>query len=510
MKQLATLALIVLVLPVASCQANGTDKLLFTVQRSGSKPFPSKENAVIVLSWTEVLRRFPAASGLSISVTDLNFGKPAKAVLLDANGDKKPESLVMEFTFTSNEPVYTFAIGKGKQKLSLVKTGAAASNLSVTFLSRPTDVSRINWTKEIVESTMKFYPDPTGISINAPGQWNYEYGYFLTGVYRYGQATGDKKYIDYVKQWADHFIDDRGKIDTIQYRVKEYKLDDILPGRLFLFLYEQTKEEKYKRATEILMDHIKHQPKTSDGGYWHKQIYPHQMWLDGIFMGDIYSTQYATVFNDPKMYDEAIYQIKLIHKHTIDPVTGLMYHGWDESKNKVWAHPEKGTSPEFWGRAMGWYIMALTECLDYIPQDHPERKDVIKILQDLAASVLKYQDKKSALWYQVIDKGTQPGNWIETSCSAMFGYAYAKGAHQGTLDKQYLQHATKVFNALRDQYIYFDDQGRLYFEQTVKVGTLNPKSSKGDFEYYISTERRINDYKGLASLLHLSLELDKN
>jgi unsaturated rhamnogalacturonyl hydrolase len=199
--------------------------------------------------------------------------------------------------------------------------------------------------------------------------------------------------------------------------------------------------------------------------------------------------------------------MKLIAKHTTDPKTGLMYHGWDETKNKIWADQEKGNSPEFWARAIGWYAMALADCLDYIPENHPDRKEIIILFQNLAKSILKYQDPKSNLWYQVVDKGNQPGNWIETSGSAMFTYAFAKGARKGYLDKSYRAVAQKAFDSLIKNYIYFDDAGKLYLDQTVKVGTLNFKNSKGDYAYYISTERRINDYKGLGSLLFASIEL---
>jgi unsaturated rhamnogalacturonyl hydrolase len=489
--------------------ANGDEKVLFTVQRH-EKPWLPNQSANIVILWNDIIARLPLATNLFIGVRELNFGKLVKASALDENRDGQPESLVVEFSFTSNEPIYTFSIERSDQKILFGQTKPELKNdIEVTFLSKPSDATKINWPEKIAGSTMQFYPDPATISINAPGQWNYEYGYFLSGVFRVWQRTHKKKYFEYVQRWADHFIDEKGNLDTLQYRVAEYRLDDILPGRLFLFLYEETKLQKYKHASEILKQHLDHQPRTSEGGYWHKQIYPDQMWLDGIYMGDVYSTQYASIFNQQKIYDEAIHQIKLIYRHTMDPITGLMYHGWDESKNKVWAHPVKGTSPEFWGRAMGWYIMALAECLDYIPANHPERKDVIVIFQELASSLMKYQDKNSALWYQVIDKGNEPGNWIETSCSAMFGFAFAKGAHQGILDASYALAARKVFDSLVDHYVYFDDQGRLYLDQTVKVGTLNPQFSKGDFQYYISTERRINDYKGLASLLYLSLEVSK-
>jgi unsaturated rhamnogalacturonyl hydrolase len=153
--------------------------------------------------------------------------------------------------------------------------------------------------------------------------------------------------------------------------------------------------------------------------------------------------------------------------------------------------------------------MALIECLDYLPADHPERKDVIKIFQDVSASVKKYQDAKSKLWYQVMDKGDKPGNWIETSCSAMFTYAFAKGNHQELLDASYLTSAQQAYDALLNNYVFVDDKGNFHFDRTVKIGTLNPKTSKGDFQYYITTECRINDYKGLASLLFASIELER-
>jgi unsaturated rhamnogalacturonyl hydrolase len=233
------------------------------------------------------------------------------------------------------------------------------------------------------------------------------------------------------------------------------------------------------------------------------------MWLDGIFMGDVFSMQYANAYKQPQGYDEAVHQIKLIYQHTADLATGLLYHGWDESRNPVWAHPQRGTSPEFWGRAIGWYLFALIECLDYLPADHPERKDIIKIFQDVSASVKNYQDVKTNLWYQVIDKGNQPGNWIETSCSAMFTYAFAKGNHQGFLDATYLSSAQQAYQSLLDGYVFIDDHGNFHFDRTVKIGTLNTKTSKGDFQYYITTECRIDDYKGLAALLFASMELGR-
>jgi unsaturated rhamnogalacturonyl hydrolase len=208
------------------------------------------------------------------------------------------------------------------------------------------------------------------------------------------------------------------------------------------------------------------------------------------------------------LYKESMQQIQLVHEHNGDAGTGLLYHGWDESANKVWANEETGTSPEFWSRGIGWYLMALIDCIDYIPLESQDRKELGAMFKELSKSVLKYQDAKTGMWYQVINKAYEPRNWHEVSATAMFAYAFAKGYNKGALDKTYLTAAQKAFDALKDQHLYFDDEGRLYLDGTVKIGTLNVKTSKGDLDYYVSTERRINDYKGLGALLYLTQELD--
>lgn len=495
-----------------SCQAGGMEKLAFIIERQYT-PRKAGEQVTIAIDYQEAVKRLPALGSNRFTITDMNFGKPVEAKLVDHNNDNRPDKIVFDFTFASTEPVFTFYIQSSGKRLP-ASTGSVSSDerIKAVFLTSAREALDRgkpvrSWPDEIIGSTMAFYPDPATLTLYEPGKWSYELGFFLSAAFVRWQETKNDDYLNYIKGWADHFIDVEGNINPAQYRVKEYKLDDILPGRVLLSLYDVTRDERYQRAATQLHEHLLIQPKTSEGGYWHKQIYPYQMWLDGIYMADIFNVQYAAAFGKPEGYDEAIHQIKLIARHTTDPATGLLYHGWDESKNKVWAHPERGTSPEFWGRAIGWYIMALIECLDYIPEDHPGRKDVIDIFQKLAHSLARYQDPQAALWYQVIDKGGVPGNWFETSCSAMFAYAFAKGHRKGLLDESFRQRAQQAFDALVNDYVYFDDAGRLYFDQTVKVGTLNPKTSKGDFAYYITTERRINDYKGLGALLYASLEL---
>ncbi|GHN02320.1 family 88 glycosyl hydrolase [Cytophagales bacterium WSM2-2] len=487
--------------------AKGTDKLLFTVKRNYDPV--ANEKATLILDWNEVVKRLTGAK-TGVTLMDWNFGREVKAFFADRNNDGITDELVMDYVFPSNDPVFTFYLQPSTTKNELAKgTAERNSKFEITFLTSSSQAKPVkNWPDKIIQSTMQFYPDATKLFINAPGKWNYEMGFFLSAMFLQSQRKNNNEYVQYIQRWADRFINAEGKIDAAYYDPKEYKLDDIIPGRPALFLYEKTKDAKYKSVADQLMDQLEHQPKTTDGGYWHKEIYPNQMWLDGIYMADVFSTQYAKVFNKPAWFDEAIRQIKLVARHATDAKTGLLRHGWDESKNKVWADQETGASPEVWARAVGWYMMALVECLDYVPENHPERKELIDLLKSISKSVLKYLDTKSNLWFQVVDKGSREGNWIETSGSAMFTYAFAKGFRKGYLDKSCQVAARKAFDSLIKNYVYFDDSGRLYLDQTVKVGTLNLKNSKGDYQYYISTERRINDYKGLGALLFASLELE--
>jgi unsaturated rhamnogalacturonyl hydrolase len=509
--------LILLFLFVFSCCSgqDANNRILITVKRNYTIP-KTNEPVVVAIDWNELTKRLSNASKSGIQITDQNFTRSVAPRLVDSNNDKKPDYLVFNYTFESNEPVFSFLLETkpGEKLKSIAEHISVDSRLSISFLKPfPTFEKQNGAVKDVAsrlaQSTINIYPDIKDFPIYAPDRWNYEYSFFLYGMYWQGKKTNNPTFNDYPKKWLDSFITEGGQFKEGVYDMSEYKLDDVIPARLAILYNQQTGQTKYKTVADTIAIQLKRQPKTRDGGYWHKQIYPNQMWLDGVFMGDLFSMQYAAAYNQPEFFDEAVHQIKLIYKHTVDEKTGLTYHGWDESINPVWAHPQKGTSPEFWGRAVGWYLIALIECLDYLPADHPGRKDVIKIFQDVAASVKKYQDPKSKLWYQVLDKGDKPGNWIETSCSAMFSFAFAKGNHKGLLDASFLKSSQEAYNSLLNNYVFVDDTGNFHLDRTVKIGTLNPKTSKGDFQYYITTECRIDDYKGLASLLFASIELDR-
>lgn len=498
-----------------SCCAVAGDPLLVTVQRNYA-PIP-KENdrATIAVRWSKLIEHAPELEHKNVIVIDRNFGKAIPSRVVDSNDDKIVDYLVFDYTFQSNEPIFTFLINAGESNsANVIKENITPdSKLKVSVLIPFQKFSDGRPAKEriaprLVQSTLNLYPDPKDFPIYAPNRWNYEYSYFLLGSYKLGKKINNPAFVQYPKRWLDGFINESGGFKSGVYDMKEHKLDDVIPARLAILFHQETEQPKYKSIVDTIVTQLTRQPKTKEGGYWHKQVYEHQMWLDGIFMADVFAMQYAQVYKKPEWFDEAVHQIKLIYKHTRDEKTGLLYHGWDESKNPVWAHPVKGTSPEFWARAIGWYAVALVECLDYLPEDHPQRKDVVEIFREVCASVKKYQHGDE-LWYQVLDKNGKEGNWPEASASAMFAYAFAKGANKKYLDESFKGAATKAFDAILDNFVFADDQGNLHLDQTVKIGTLNPKTSKGDYEYYISTERRINDYKGLASLLYASIELNR-
>ncbi len=234
------------------------------------------------------------------------------------------------------------------------------------------------------------------------------------------------------------------------------------------------------------------------------------MWLDGIFMGSPFLAQYAKVFNEPALFDEVINQITTIAKHTYDEKTGLFYHAWDESRQQKWAKPVTGRSPGFWGRSIGWYAMALVDVLDYIPENHPRRKEVIAVLNKLAKGILNYQDSKTGLWYQVPDQGNRKGNYLEASCSSMFAYALAKGANHRYLPGKYKKAAEKAFNGMLKTLIRKEANGTVSLTQCCAVAGLGGTPNRdGSYEYYVGEMIRDNDAKATGPFIMAAIELEK-
>jgi unsaturated rhamnogalacturonyl hydrolase len=342
---------------------------------------------------------------------------------------------------------------------------------------------------------------------NVPYRWHYEYGLMHRAIEQVWLQTGDAKYYDYIKRDMDSFVSADGSIKT--YSVEEYNLDQINPGRTLFMLYSTTGDEKYQSAMRLLRQQLAGQPRTSEGGFWHKKIYPYQMWLDGIYMASPFYAEFGQTFDEPAAFDDVARQIILIEKHTRDPKTGLLYHAWDESKQQRWADPQTGCSPHFWGRAMGWYAMAIVDVLDYLPSEHPQREDILAILARLIGALVDVQDASTGLWYQVLDQGKGAGNYLETSASGMFVYAMAKAVRQGYLGQTYLDVARRGYQGILDNLLRLDDQGLVNLEKTCGVGGLGGTPYRdGSYEYYISERIVTNDYKGVGPFILASIEME--
>ena len=356
------------------------------------------------------------------------------------------------------------------------------------------------WSVKTSESVMQRHP-------LLSTRWAYEWGLVLKAIEQVWLKTGDSRYYDYIRRNVDQFVQPAGHIRT--YRLEEYNLDQINPGKLLFPLYRTTGDERYRKAAYLLREQLATHPRTSEGGFWHKQIYPHQMWLDGIYMAAPFYAEFARVFGEPAGFDDVAHQIMLIEAHTRDPKTGLLYHGWDESRSQRWADPETGCSPHFWGRAMGWYAMAIPDVLDHLPEDHPRRESIIAIFRNLVAALAAVQDQPSGLWYQVLDQGNREGNYLEASASCMFVYALAKGVRKGYIGTEYLDVAGRGYQGILQHLVTVDDRGQVNVNGICSVAGLGGEPYRdGSFAYYVSEKVVTNDFKGVGPFILASVEME--
>lgn len=364
------------------------------------------------------------------------------------------------------------------------------------------------WSERIALSVMKQHPEPWMIDFMEKPVWSYPQGLMLLAFERLWKETGNQKYFDYIKEYADKMIDENGDIYT--YNQQTFNIDMINSGKLLFNLYEQTEDPRFLKAIETLRNQLKWQPKTNEGGFWHKLQYPWQMWLDGAYMGTPFLIQYGVEYEESEAIDQGILQLMLLEKYLRDDETGLLYHGYDESRIQKWADAETGRSPHFWGRAIGWYAMALVDALDFIPDQHPQKTEVIEILKRLASAIKNYQDQESKLWYQMVDKGNSGGNYVEASASAMFIYALAKGYNKKYLDQEYQEIAQKGFDGLVSNLIVIDDDGEVHLEKVCAVAGLggNPYRD-GSYDYYVNEAIKTDDPKGVGPLILASIELSR-
>lgn len=398
--------------------------------------------------------------------------------------------------------------GGGRSVLPLELSSSAVKPCPMTAASEGAPADAAVLMRQFAADTMNRWPDGRFVPPGARWVWGYELGVLLDGIDLVWRNTEDPVVYNYIRNSIDPFVMPDGTIRT--YSAQEYQLDSILSGRQLLFLYRTTHDPRYAKAAEILYQQLMQQPRTHSGGFWHKQRYPNQMWLDGLYMAEPFYAEYAQMFHHPAAFADITHQFTLMQQHAFDPSTGLLYHGWDESKKQRWANPQTGTSSQFWARAMGWYMMALVDTLPYYPANDPGRGKLLEILRKEAAVVVRYQDVGTGLWFQVMNRGGASGNYPESSASSMFVYALAKGVRLGYLPQRYLAASDHGFSAIVRTFVGPGKDCSLNLTGTVKAAGLggNPYRD-GSYRYYLSEKVVTNDPKGIGAFLLASGELAK-
>ncbi len=432
-------------------------------------------------------------SGFSIAGNDGKFF-PAEAVIAK-------QTVVL----TSENVKKPIAVRYGFGTALIANLTSTDGNALKPF--RTDNFDNISYARWFADSEMRRFPEAWQLDHGSRKYFGYSQGLGTLAMLKMWKLTGEKRYYEYVEKWADSLISPDGTIH--EYKVETYNIDYINSGKVLFDVYKQTGNEKYKLAMDYLIKQMRNHPRTHEGGYWHKLIYQHQIWLDGIYMASPFLAQYGMEFNKPEWIDEATHQITLCYKKCYDPNTGLLYHAWDESRNQRWANPITGQSPNFWGRSMGWYFMAVVDALDFIPENHPQRAELINIVKQITEVVEKYQSP-SGLWYQVLDKGGKEGNYEEASVTSMFMYSIAKAVNKGYVDKKHTITAQKAKQGLINNLIVVKDDGILSLTKCCAVAGLggNPYRD-GSYEYYINERIRDNDAKATGPFIMGCIELEK-
>lgn len=366
------------------------------------------------------------------------------------------------------------------------------------------------WSVRMADAELARHPDPRTLDSAAP-KWEYTHGLTLKAIAAVGERTKDDKYWKYVTSYYDGMIGKDGTIAT--YDVAEYNIDRVNPGKLLFAVYKRTGDAKYKKALDQLRQQMRAHPRTSDGGFWHKKRYPYQMWLDGLYMGSPFLAQYAKEFDEPALFDDVVKQFVLMETHARDAKSGLLYHGWDESRQQKWADKTTGRSPAFWGRAMGWYAMALVDALDFLPEKHPGRKDLVAILNRLAEAAVKVQDPATGAWWQVLDQPGREKNYLEASVTTMFAYALLKGERLGYLDRRYGDAGRRAYAGTLKEFVAVGADGLAEIHKVCAVAGLGGDPEKeryrsGEYDYYVNERIRSNDPKAVGPFILASLEVE--
>ncbi|MDQ0086947.1 unsaturated rhamnogalacturonyl hydrolase [Paenibacillus anaericanus] len=364
----------------------------------------------------------------------------------------------------------------------------------------------LQWAIKIADSIMERTP-LLHENKGSHGKWSYENGVVLKGFELLWKQTGDYKYFQFIEENMDYFIHEEGNIRG--YQLDEYNIDHVNNGKLLFSLYNETKQEKYKKAATLLREQLTTHPRTSEGAFWHKKIYPYQIWLDGLYMGAPFYLEYLLTFEDGQGIDDVTKQFVICEKHTKDSQTSLLYHAWDEKRVQPWCDSETGLSANFWARSMGWFVMALVDVLEIIPTEHADYHELVRMLNDALTAMKNYQDSETGVWYQVVNLGGSKGNYLEASASSMIVYAIAKGIRIGVLDMNWSEVLDRAFNGLITEFVLETKEGQVNLNKNCQVAGLGgPQGRDGSYAYYISEPIITNDFKGLGAFLQACTEYE--
>lgn len=338
--------------------------------------------------------------------------------------------------------------------------------------------------------------------------WNYIDGCMMTSLYTIYRLTGNRKYLDFIDNFVDYYVFDDGTIRG--YEMSTYNVDNVNEGRVLFDLYRETGKPKYKRAINLLYSQLQSQPRTEGGNFWHKKIYPNQVWLDGLYMAQVFYTRYETTYNRGRNYGDIVKQFRNVWLNMYDNDKKLYYHGWDTSKQAFWADPETGLSKSFWLRSIGWYTVGLVDAISYFDLSRPNLKtELITIFRKTIEGLEQYIDPEKHMFWQVVDQMGREGNYVETSGSAMIAYAMMKGARLGFVDRRFAAVGEKIFNGICREYLTETD-GELNLGGICLMAGLGPENNPardGTYEYYISEPVVENDAKGTGPFVMAYTEI---
>ena len=383
--------------------------------------------------------------------------------------------------------------------------------IALTFLPSYARTNSPSWAVRMVESEIERNPEAWQLDFQPKLKWDYCHGLELRAMLYVAQKYDREDIRTYALSYADTMVNADGSIK--KYKITDYSLDRINSGKYLFDVYDLTGEERYKKALDLLRSQFDKQPRNANGVFWHKKIYPHQVWLDGIYMGSPFLAEYAHRYESGQQqaadYADVLNQIIKTSYHTYDYESRLYRHACDVSRQMFWCDPISGQSKHCWGRALGWYAMAIVDNLELLPEDCPDRDKAVNILLHIAAQLERYAHPETGLWYQVMDRSGDEGNYLESSASCMFAYSLFKGVRLGVLPKHYLSIAHKAWENILDRFIIEDENGLISITEVCAVAGLGGKNNRpGDYDYYIHEMKRDNDAKAVGPFILTALEVE--